>query len=163
MGLAARSFQGLRQEGSVSVCVSVLSQQCLRHSRCLLTLWDSEYTVTFTPGPMTDTALQCSQAWDSPKRELNLYQFWWRLGLFLPAPTCISTFSTVLMSLCKRVELQEVVWSLEFGPGSPQQLERLSTLLQALKDAILKTPSPLWRYLWNLQTHPISIHHFGWC
>lgn len=39
-------------------------------------------------------------------------------------------------------ELQEFVWSSEFGPGSPQQLERLSTLLQALKGAVLKTPSP---------------------
>lgn len=62
--------------------------------------------------------------------------------MFLTAPTCISMFSTILMSLCKRVELQEVVWSLEFGPGSPQQLERLSTLLQALKGCNFKNPKP---------------------
>lgn len=47
------------------------------------------------------------------------------------------------MNLCKTVELQEVVWSLEFGPGSPQQLERLSTLLQALKGCNFKNPKPL--------------------
>lgn len=60
----------------------------------------------------------------------------------MTAPTSISTFSTVLMSLCKKVELQEVVWPLEFGPGSPQQLERLSTLLQVLKGYNFKN-SPL--------------------
>lgn len=53
-----------------------------------------------------------------------------------------SNFFTVLMSLCKKVEFQEVVWPLEFGPGYPQQLERLSTLLQALKGCNFKNPKP---------------------
>lgn len=33
----------------------------------------------------------------------------------------------------QKVELQEVVLALDFGPGSPQQLERLSTLLRPWK------------------------------
>lgn len=62
--------------------------------------------------------------------------------MFVTAPACIRMFSTVLMSLCQKVQLQEVVWSLEFGPGSPQQLVRLSTLLQALKGCNFKNPKP---------------------
>lgn len=59
IGLAAKSFQCLRQGGSVCLCLSLFLFSAMPEAKQMpfYTLQDFEYTVTFTPDSITDTVL----------------------------------------------------------------------------------------------------------